>query len=78
MPKLTISERVQLKEVCKETLIRKFTQKEAHIYVNSKLQDFNISFDYAKGKKPDIKEHQRRIITIRKRPVCFNPIVVFR
>jgi hypothetical protein len=35
MSKFTISERAQLKEVCKETLIRKFTQKEAHIYVNS-------------------------------------------
>jgi hypothetical protein len=59
MPKLTISERAQLKEVCKETLIRKFTQKEAHIYVNSKLQGFNISFDYVQKVRNQISKNTK-------------------
>ena len=59
MSKLTISERTQLKEVCKETLIRKFTQKEAHIYVNSKLQGFNISFDYVQKVRNQISKNTK-------------------
>jgi demethoxyubiquinone hydroxylase (CLK1/Coq7/Cat5 family) len=59
MSKLTISERAQLKEVCKETLIRKFTQKEAHIYVNSKLQGFNISFDYVQKVRNQISKNTK-------------------
>ena len=45
MSKLTIQQRKQLQEICKETLIKKLSQKEAHIYVNTKLS-FEISFDY--------------------------------
>jgi hypothetical protein len=59
MSKLTISERAQLKEVCKETLIRKFTQKEAYIYVNSKLQGFNISFDYVQKVRNQIAKNTK-------------------
>ena len=59
MSKLTISERAQLKEVCKESLIRKFTQKEAHIYVNSKLQGFNISFDYVQKVRNQISRNTK-------------------
>ena len=59
MSKLTISERAQLKEACKETLIRKFTQKEAHIYVNSKLQGFNISFDYVQKVRNQISKNTK-------------------
>ena len=59
MSKLTIPERAQLKEVCKETLIRKFTQKEAHIYVNSKLQGFNISFDYVQKVRNQISKNTK-------------------
>jgi hypothetical protein len=59
MSKLTISERAQLKEVCKETLIRKFTQKEAHIYVNSKLHGFNISFDYVQKLRNQISKNTK-------------------
>jgi hypothetical protein len=59
MSKLTISERVQLKEACKETLIRKFTQKEAHIYVNSKLEGFNISFDYVQKVRNQISKNTK-------------------
>jgi hypothetical protein len=59
MSKLTIPERAQLKEVCKETLIRKLTQKEAHIYVNSKLQGFNISFDYVQKVRNQISKNTK-------------------
>jgi len=52
-------ERAQLKEVCKETLIRKFTQKEAHIYVNSNLQGFNISFDYVQKVRNQISKNTK-------------------
>ena len=59
MSKLTIAERAQLKEVCKETLIRKFTQKEAHIHVNWKLQGFNISFDYVQKVRNQIAKNAK-------------------
>jgi hypothetical protein len=59
MSKLTISERAQLKELCKETLIHKFTQKEAHIYVNSKLEGFNISFDYVQKVRNQISKNTK-------------------
>jgi hypothetical protein len=59
MSKLTIQQRKQLQEICKETLIKKLSQKEAHIFVNSKLQFTNISFDYVQKVRNEVSKNAK-------------------
>ena len=59
MSKLTIQQRKQLQEICKETLIKKLSQKEAHMFVNSKLQFTNISFDYVQQVRSQLSRSAR-------------------
>jgi hypothetical protein len=58
MSKLTIQQRKQLQEICKETLIKKLSQKEAHTYVNTKLS-FEISFDYVQKVRTRISKNAK-------------------
>jgi hypothetical protein len=58
MSKLTIQQRKQLQEICKETLIKKLSQKEAHTYVNTKLS-FEISFDYVQQVRSQLSRSAR-------------------
>lgn len=69
MSKLTITQRKQLKDLCKETLIRKLSQKEAHVFVNSKLEGlgFDISFDYVQQLRSEIsKSAKEELLTLHK------------
>lgn len=58
MSKLTIQQRKQLQEICKETLVKKLSQKEAHTYVNTKLS-FEISFDYVQQVRSQLSRSAR-------------------
>jgi hypothetical protein len=58
MSKLTIQQRKQLQEICKETLIKRLSQKEAHTYVNTKLS-FEISFDYVQQVRSQLSRSAR-------------------
>jgi hypothetical protein len=59
MSKLTIPQRKELKDLCKETLIRKLSQKESHAFVNSKLDGFNISYDYVQKVRNEISKNAK-------------------
>jgi hypothetical protein len=60
MSKLTIQQRKQLQEICKETLIKKLSQKEAHTYVNTKLNgSFEISFDYVQQVRSQLSKNAK-------------------
>ena len=59
MSKLTILQRKELKELCKETIIRKLSQKESHAFVNSKLEGFNISYDYVQKVRNEISRNAK-------------------
>jgi hypothetical protein len=48
-----------LQEICKETLIKKLSQKEAHIFVNSKLEFTNISFDYVQKVRNEVSKNAK-------------------
>jgi hypothetical protein len=66
MSKLTTEQRKELKDACKETLIRKLSQKEAHAYVNSKL-GFGISFDYVQSLRSEIgRSAKLELLTLQK------------
>jgi hypothetical protein len=59
MSKLTIPQRRELKELCKETLIRKLSQKESYAFINSKLEGFEISFDYVQKVRNEISKNAK-------------------
>ena len=57
MYKLTNTERKTFKELCKETIIRKLSQRESHAFVNSKLEQSGIapvSFDYVQKTRSEV------------------------
>jgi hypothetical protein len=59
MSKLTIQQRKQLQEICKETLIKKLSQKEAHTYVNNSKLGFEISFDYVQKVRNEVSKNAK-------------------
>src|SRR6266496_3859700 len=57
MSKLTITQRKQLRELCKEALIMKLSQRDSFEFVNKKLQGyFNVSIDYVQTVRSEISK----------------------